>query len=115
MEGNLMPYDSKKEHAIAKLVEAKKSAERIFQHMLDLGLIKSWYYNGTFHVELPYDDTKPKEAFGVALLNCSENLVNPNDYPYNSYNFPYELDQQTPPEKVKQFEEEFANRKSRQV
>lgn len=111
MEGNLMPYDSEKEQAIAKLVEAKKSAERIFQHMLDLGLIKSWYYNGTFHVELPYDETKPKEPFGVALLNCSNHLISPNDYPYD---FPYALDQQTPPEKVKQFEEEFANRKSRQ-
>lgn len=53
MEGNLMPYYAEKEQAIAKLVNAKKSAEKIFQNMLDLGLIKGWYYNGTFHVELP--------------------------------------------------------------
>ncbi len=28
---------------------------------------------------------EPKNPFGVALLDCSENLVNVEDYPYNSY------------------------------
>ena len=53
MEGNLMPYYAEKEQVIARLAEAKRSAEKIFQQMLDLGLIKGWYYNGTFHVKLP--------------------------------------------------------------
>lgn len=28
---------------------------------------------------------EPKKPFGVALLNYSDNLVNVEDYPYNSY------------------------------
>lgn len=70
------------EHVIAKLVAAKESAEKIFRHMMEIGLIKSWYYNGKFHVELPYDDRKPKDAFPVGFLNCYDGLVRVEDYPY---------------------------------
>lgn len=47
--------ETREECAIARLKAVKKSAEQIFQKLLDLGLIKSWYYNGTFHVETVYD------------------------------------------------------------
>lgn len=78
--------ESRKEHVIEKLVAAKESAEKIFQHMLELGLIKSWYYNGTFHVELPYDERVPKEPMvGVAFLKCYDGLVGVNEYPYEDF------------------------------
>ena len=81
----IITMGTKQEQVIANLVAAKESAEKIFQHMLELGLIKSWYYNGKFHVELPYDDRKPKDAFPVGLLKCYDGLVGVNEYPYEDF------------------------------
>lgn len=35
---------------------AKKSAEKVLRDLLDCGLIKEWFYNGTFHAVLKADD-----------------------------------------------------------
>ena len=56
-------YIAEKDKEIAELKSAlerdfvaKKSAEKVLRDLLDCGLIKEWFYNGTFHAVLKADD-----------------------------------------------------------
>ena len=56
-------YIAEKDKEIAELKAAlerdfvaKKSAEKVLRDLLDCGLIKEWFYNGTFHAVLKADD-----------------------------------------------------------